>query len=268
VQPHTFTGLKTIGVVVYIFDLVLFVLLTIGISTRFIMYPDSLSKSLRHPTEALFFPTFWLSLPTIIGGMKIYGVPHTGPWLIVTLRILFWIYCACTMLVAICQYWYLFTNQTLLVKSMTPAWILPIFPVMLTGTLASILSSDQPPYQRMPMIVAGVAAQGLGWTVAVMLYAVCFVRLFEYGLPPPNARPGMFICVGPPGFTTLALIGMSNALPENYGYLAVHPGATTALQAMALFTGIFIWMIGFWWFCIALISVLQGVKKMRFTLTW
>jgi hypothetical protein len=67
------------------------------------MYPGSLSKSLRHPTEALFFPTFWLSLPTIIGGMKIYGVPHTGPWLIITLRILFWIYCACTMLVAICR---------------------------------------------------------------------------------------------------------------------------------------------------------------------
>jgi tellurite resistance protein TehA-like permease len=85
------------------------------------------------------------------------------------------------MLVAICQYWYLFMNKTLLVKSMTPSWILPIFPVMLTGTLASILAADQPPDQRLPMIVAGVAAQGLGWTVAVMLYAVCLVRLFEYG---------------------------------------------------------------------------------------
>jgi C4-dicarboxylate transporter/malic acid transport protein len=253
---------------VYIFDLVLFVLLVIGISTRFLMYPGSLSKSLRHPTEALFFPTFWLSLPTLIGGMNIYGVPHTGPWLIVAVRVLFWIYCACTMLVAICQYWYLFMNKTLLVKSMTPSWILPIFPVMLTGTLASILAADQPPDQRLPMIVAGVAAQGLGWTVAVMLYAVCLVRLFEYGLPPPNARPGMFICVGPPGFTSLAIIGMSNALPENYGYFAAHPGAATALKAMALFTAIFIWMIGFWWFCIALISTLQGARKMKFTLTW
>jgi tellurite resistance protein TehA-like permease len=211
------------------------------------MYPGSLNKSLRHPTEALFFPTFWLSLPTIIGGMKIYGVPHTGPWLIVTLRVLFWLYCACTMLVAICQYWYLFMNKTLLVKSMTPSWILPIFPVMLTGTLASILAGDQP---------------------AVMLYTLCLVRLFEYGLPPPNARPGMFICVGPPGFTALAIIGMSNALPEDYGYFATYPGAATALKAMALFTAIFIWMIGFWWFCIALISTLQGVRKIRFTLTW
>jgi tellurite resistance protein TehA-like permease len=200
--------------------------------------------------------------------MKIYGVPHTVLWLIVTLRILFWLYCACTMLVAICKYWYLLMNKTLLVKSMTPSRILPIFPVMLTGTLASILAGDQPADQRLPMIVAGIAAQGLGWTMAVMLYAVCLVRLFEYGLPPPNARPRMFICVGPPGFTALAIIGMSNALPEEYGYFATYPGAATALKAMALFTAIFIWMIGFWWFCIALISTLQGARKIRFTLTW
>ena len=267
-QPHTFTGLKTIGTVVYIFDLVLFVLLVITISTRFVLYPGSLGKSLRHPSEALFFPTFWLSIPTIIGGMNNYGVPKTGPWLIFTLRVLFWLYCACTLLLAIGQYWYLFMNKTLLVKSMTPSWILPIFPVMLTGTLASILASNQPVDQRLPMIVAGVAAQGLGWTVAVMLYAVCLIRLFEYGLPPPNARPGMFICVGPPGFAALAIIGMSNALPDDYGYLGINPGSATALESMALFTGIFIWMIGFWWFCIALISTIQGMRKMRFTLTW
>jgi C4-dicarboxylate transporter/malic acid transport protein len=268
IQPYTFAGLHTIGVVVYIFDLVLFVALVVGITTRFILYPGSLGKSLKHPSEALFFPTFWLSLPTIIGGMNNYGAEKTGPWLIVTLRVFFWLYCACTLLVAISQYWYLFMNQTLLVKSMVPSWILPIFPVMLTGTLASILASNQPADQRLPMIVAGVAAQGLGWTVAVMLYAVFIVRLFEYGLPSPNARPGMFICVGPPAFTALAIIGMSNALPQDYGYFATHAGAAVALKVMALFTGIFIWMIGFWWFCIAIISTLHGAREMRFTLNW
>ncbi|TIA77643.1 hypothetical protein D6C76_04588 [Aureobasidium pullulans] len=266
VQPHKFTGLLTIGTIVYIFDLVLFVILCAAITARFIMYPGSFHKSLKHPTEALFFPTFWLSLPTIIGGMNNYGVGNVGGWLIVTLRVLFWIYFACTLLVAIFQYWYLFASKTLLVKSMAPSWILPIFPVMLTGTLANIIASNQPPEQRLPIIVAGVASQGLGWTVAVMIYAVMIVRLFEYGLPPPNARPGMFICVGPAGFTILALIGMSNALPEGYGNFAKNPTAIPALQAMALFVSIFIWMIGLWWFALATISVLYGIKQMSFSL--
>jgi C4-dicarboxylate transporter/malic acid transport protein len=266
VQPHKFTGLMTIGTIVYIFDLVLFVILCAAITARFIMYPGSFHKSLKHPSEALFFPTFWLSLPTIIGGMNNYGVAHVGPWLIVVLRVLFWLYFACTLLVAIFQYWYLFMAKQLLVKSMAPSWILPIFPVMLSGTLANIIASNQPPESRMPIIVAGVASQGLGWTVAVCLYAVMIVRLMEQGLPAPNARPGMFICVGPPGFTILALIGMSKALPEGYGYFATNPMAIPALKAMALFVSIFIWMIAFWWFMIAIISVLYGIKKMSFSL--
>ncbi|KAH0289496.1 hypothetical protein M436DRAFT_48690 [Aureobasidium namibiae CBS 147.97] len=266
VQPHKFTGLMTIGTIVYIFDLVLFVILCGAITARFIMYPGSFHKSLKHPSEALFFPTFWLSLPTIIGGMNNYGVGNVGPWLITVLRVLFWIYFACTFLVAIFQYWYLFMAKQLLVKSMAPSWILPIFPVMLSGTLANIIASNQPPESRLPIIVAGVASQGLGWTVAVMLYAVMIVRLMEYGLPPPNARPGMFICVGPPGFTILSLIGMSKALPGNYGYFATNPMAIPALKAMALFVSIFIYMIAVWWFFIAIISVLYGIKKMSFSL--
>jgi len=265
VQPHKFTGLMTIGTIVYIFDLVLFVILCGAITARFIMYPGSFRKSLKHPSEALFFPTFWLSLPTIIGGMNNYGVGNVGPWLITVLRVLFWIYFACTLLVAIFQYWYLFMAKQLLVKSMAPSWILPIFPVMLSGTLANIIASNQPPESRLPIIVAGVASQGLGFTVAVMLYAVMIVRLMEYGLPPPNARPGMFICVGPPGFTILSLIGMSKALPE-VGYFATNPMAIPALQAMALFVSIFIYMIAVWWFFIAIVSVLYGIKKMSFSL--
>jgi C4-dicarboxylate transporter/malic acid transport protein len=266
VQPHKFPGLMTIGTIVYIFDLVLFVCVCTAITARFIMYPGSFHKSLKHPSEALFFPTFWLSLPTIIGGMNNYGASHVGDWLTVVLRILFWIYFACTFLSAVSQYWYLFMAKQLLVKSMTPSWILPIFPVMLTCTLANMIAKTQPPEQRLPIIVAGVAAQGLGWTVAVMLYAVLVVRLFEHGLPPPNARPGLFICVGPPGFTILSLIGMSKALPGGYGYFATNPTAIPALQAMALFVSIFIWMIGLFWFAIALVSVLYGVKQMSFSL--
>lgn len=117
---------------------------------------------------------------------------------------------------------------------------------MLTGTLASLIAPSQPFDQRMPIIVAGVAFQGLGFIVAVLMYAVLIPRLMQWGLPAPNMRPGLFICVGPPGFTSLALIGMSNALPEGYGYFARNPVAIGALQAMALFVGIFLWAFAFW----------------------
>lgn len=55
--PHRFPGLTTIGKVVFIFDLVIFLALIAAITARFIILPGSLQKSLMHPTEALFVPT-------------------------------------------------------------------------------------------------------------------------------------------------------------------------------------------------------------------
>ena len=131
ITPHRFPGLDTIGTIVYIFNLVLFTAITATITARFIMFKDTLHDSLTHPTESLFFATFFLSLATIICGMQKYGQPNVGSWFVIVLRILFWIYCVCTFSVAAFQYYLLFDGQHMPVLSMTPAWILPIFPVML-----------------------------------------------------------------------------------------------------------------------------------------
>ena len=67
---------------------------------------------------------------SIFSGASAYGSPSTGPWLVLVLRVLFWIYVAVTYLVAVAQYYYLFTAKpgALTIQSMTPSWILPIFP--------------------------------------------------------------------------------------------------------------------------------------------
>lgn len=195
---------------------------------------------------------------------------HTNTGLITGIRILFWLYVSFTFIHAVAQYWYLFTAPTdrLTIQSMTPSWVLPIFPVMLCGTFASLIAADQPLTQRMPIIVAGVTFQGLGFMVSFLMYSIYLGRLMQNGLPAPNLRPGMFIAVGPPSFTGLALIGLSNAIPRDYGYFGTHPAAFDILQTMALFTAVFLWTLAFWFFCISVVSVLAGVRKMSFHLVW
>lgn len=56
VTPHTFPGLKTIGKIVFVFDLTLFLLLSTLILARFIMFPGTFTHSVYHPTESLFIP--------------------------------------------------------------------------------------------------------------------------------------------------------------------------------------------------------------------
>jgi C4-dicarboxylate transporter/malic acid transport protein len=268
-QANTFTGLLTIGKVVYIFDLVAFSLITIAITYRFIRRPQLLKESLTHPSESLFVATAFLSLASIIGGMNLYGVPECGPWLLVVYRVLFWIYFAVTFLIACGHYYLLFSSPALKIQDMTPAWDLPIFPFMLSGTIASIGAGKQPPTHALTMIVAGLTAQGLGMIVSVIMYVMYVHRMIEWGFPAPKGRPAMFIAVGPPAFTSLALIGMANAFPQNTTYFGENgPATTNTLRLLATMVAIFIWSLAFWFFCIALIAILAVAKEVTFHLNW
>jgi tellurite resistance protein TehA-like permease len=155
-QPHTFKGLRTIGEIVYILDLVLFTLVTIGMAQRFIRWPRLLKQSLTSPSEGLLFNTLFLASANIISGMNLYGVPHCGPWLLVVYRVLFWIYFAVTFLIACGHYYLLFSSPAMKIQDMTPAFDLPIFPFMLSGTLASVGVGSQPPEHAGPMMMAGL----------------------------------------------------------------------------------------------------------------
>lgn len=121
-QPHSFNGLEIIGKIVYIFDLVIFSVITATITYRFSRYPGKLRCSLGHPTESLFSATFLLSCASIIACIGRYGVPACGPWLAVVYRVLFWIYFVVTFCTGVGHYILLFTSPRLKIQDMTPAW--------------------------------------------------------------------------------------------------------------------------------------------------
>jgi C4-dicarboxylate transporter/malic acid transport protein len=267
--PHRFKGLNAIGSIVFVFDICLFLCFCAAIATRFILFPRAFMASLSHPTESLFFPTFWISISNILSNIQDYGVPHCGPWLVVTLRVFFWIYVTCTFLVAVGQYFFLFTGKPLTIQSMTPAWLLPVFPVMLCGTLASLLSRSQPPEQALPILIAGISFQGLGMLIATFMYGGYLSRLMSQGLPSPNTRPGMFVAVGPPSFTGLALIGISQDLTQIYPsystitYISNPAAIPDIFRVIAVSAAVFLWATSFWFFSIALVSVVHGALGRR-----
>jgi tellurite resistance protein TehA-like permease len=156
---------------------------------------------------------------------------------------------------------------------MTPAWILPIFPIILGGLLASIIAPGQPLEEDCwTMVVGGITLLGMGWLIAFLIYAIYLYRLISFGLPAADLRPGMFIAVGPPAFTGLALINFGASLPRlaGYGYFAggEKEGAIVALRVFADFAAIFLWAFAFWFFCVTLVAIVLGVRGMSFHLVW
>ncbi|KXH45870.1 C4-dicarboxylate transporter/malic acid transporter [Colletotrichum nymphaeae SA-01] len=282
--PHRFRGLDTIGLIVFLLDIVLIFLITLALCLRFSFFRKTPAKAITHPSESLFIPTFFLSIAAALSNIQHYAVPKCGPWLIVTLRVCFWIYLVVTFFASVGMYHLLFTGRRRLsLDSMTPAWILPIFPVMLSGTLAGFMASSQQPNQAAAMLGAGLAAQGLGFLVSAFMYATYLSRLMTIGLP--VQRPGMFIAVGPPSFTAAALVAMGANVPRliasegsiisdslrdaAYLYGMENPGTVAfAVRAVALFTAVFLWGLSFWFFSSACLSTMFGMPDHSFHLSW
>ncbi|KAK4238056.1 hypothetical protein C8A03DRAFT_44153 [Achaetomium macrosporum] len=271
-QPHQFPGLRQIGLAVYILNILLFSLVTSGQMTRFLLFRGTFVGSITHPREGLFFPTFFLSIATLITGTQRYCVntddtSSDASSLIWAIRIAFWVYVAVTTCVAVGQYSYVFAAHSYGLQTMMPTWILPIFPIMLSGTIASVISETQPERAAVEIVVAGLTCQGLGIAVAFMMYAHMVGRLMQSGLPNREHRTGLFMCVGPPAFTALAFIGLSGGLPDNFDVDMDGLLDASVVETMGVVGAGFLWALSFWWFGIALLAVVRSPPR-DFHLGW
>ena len=286
-QPFSFHGLRTIGKIFFILDLVLFTIFSFLILFRFTMTSSSLRRSLYHPHESFFFGTFWVSIALILYCIQQYGTPSVGPWLVKALEICFWVYAACALLVAIFQYHVIFDEEDLPVVDAMPAWILPgksknniarivadiklVYPFLVLGPLASVLEYSQPRSSALPILIGGITFQGLGWMFAFFIYTIYLTRLINSDLPLEPMRPGMYVAVGPAAYTsnTLVVLGMQapKVLPANFlGITSVPIG--DLWKAIGVPCGIFLWLLGFWFSALSTVSVLAGIRKMHFTMNW
>lgn len=275
IQPHAFPGLITIGACFYVLNLIFFVLLCSMMLLRFAKYPGTLKESLMHEREGLFLGPFWLSVATIITGTQKYVIQAyeqgdgMRTWMQTSMLIAFYAYTICTFFSAVFQYSYLFNSIEYKLEKFMPSWLLPIFPIMLAGTIASVIAADQPIPARYSILFVGLGCQGLGFTVALIFYAHYIGRLMSVGLPCREHRGAMFIGVGPPSFTALAIIGMSNAIPLDLNLvdpsMAFYSGAT--IRVIAVIAACSLWVLALWFFCIALVAVLLSRPKL-FHLGW
>ncbi|CAD6503199.1 BgTH12-02867 [Blumeria graminis f. sp. triticale] len=275
VIPNRFPGLTQIGLGLFVINVILFITFTALMIARFIIHPGTLRHAFLNPHEGFFSATFWLTLATMMSNSTAYILPHAGSWLPVVLRYSFWTYTALVTAHAIFYYNILFTHHKLVITNVLPGWVLPIFPPMLVGTLASAIARSQPPQQALTILVAGLSYQGLGMMIAIFMYSLYFGRLLTCGLPVDMSRPAMFIAVGPPSFTALAFIGMAQSVTQadifqtDIGLDGIDSALIAPiLLLLALIAAIFLWMLSFWFFAIALLATIEAIPRNDFHLNW
>ncbi|KAK4496053.1 hypothetical protein PRZ48_013322 [Zasmidium cellare] len=217
---YNFHGLYTIGVVFYFIGLVQYVVLIIAKAAQFMILKGSLKKSFEDSEQVMFFAAFWISSYGVITGGVDFAQPTPGSSLSVTFVVFFWMYFICALLEGFGLHLFLFQGpdhgRHLDNKQMTPAWLLPVLPVILVG----------------------VSCQ---WRPSTFID-------FINGFPEPDKRPGMMIAVGPPTYAPLAYMKLAKALPKHYGYFADHPLAVDIVNTIAIIFAIAIFGMGIFFF--------------------
>ncbi len=152
-----------------------------------------------------------------------YGVPKSGIWLLRTMEILFWVYVCISAIASAGMYLILWStlyvspsphlsmplfqqltpfssppsHRVFPVHMMTPTWVFPAYPLLLTAPLAANLiasadSSGHPLSLNMPAVAFGAATtQGTGCLIAFMISAAFIYRLMTQKLPRDMQRPGV-----------------------------------------------------------------------------
>ncbi|KAI4864057.1 voltage-dependent anion channel-domain-containing protein [Hypoxylon rubiginosum] len=266
-QPHQFPGLRQIGFFVYVANIIIFAGIVVAMCSRWFLHRGTFISSITHSREAFFVPTIFLAIATIITGTQRYAIAEENDSVVWLISTLFWVYVVASLAFAIGQYSYVFKTHDLGLHTMMPTWILPIFPIMLSGTIASVIAETQPQMNAVPIVVAGITCQGLGLSVAFMMYAHMVGRLMSRGLPNREHRTGLYMNVGPPAFTALAVIGMANGLPDQFDINEGMVLDMKIIRPMAVVAAIFLWALSLWWFGIATISVIVSPPQ-YFHLNW
>ena len=109
--------------------------------------------------------------------------------------------------------------------------------------------------------------------VSIFMYANYIGRLIINRLPAPNARPGMFIAVGPLSFTAIAFISVANAATDVFPLYHIVGIANTSLlleliKFFAIVASIFLWALALWFFAVSVLAVLHGMRQSSFHMTW
>ncbi|KAK7417128.1 hypothetical protein QQX98_004731 [Neonectria punicea] len=267
-----------IGVFFLLLNIILFLANCVLISIRFRLRPGSFTRSFTDQFESLFIPAFFVSIAVILINTCQYGIPSAGPWLLHTMEVMFWVHAAVSVCASAGLYLVLWSTLVFPVHTMTPTWVFPAYPLLLNAPFAAnLISAAQKsghPLKLNPTAVALGAAtlQGTGCLIAFMISAAFIYRLMTQKLPRDTQRPGIFMSIGPYGFTAagIAQLGSQAESIMPPTFLGT-PHVAAIIKVVCVLVSLWLWGLAMWFFLVCVGSLWKYARagsSMPFQMTW
>ncbi|KAF4441903.1 putative C4-dicarboxylate transport protein mae1 [Fusarium austroafricanum] len=198
---------------------------------------------------------FVVSIAVILINTCQYGIPYTGAWLLHTMEWVFWVYAALSVSVSAFLYLILWSTLIFPVHTMTPTWVFPAYPLLLNAPFAAnlIAAAESSGYElsanTVAMALGATAIQGTGCLIAFMISSAFIYRLMTQKLPRDTQRPGIFMSIGPYGFTAAGIAQLGNQadllIPPDF---LNTPHFATVVKVISILVSLWLWGLAMWFF--------------------
>ena len=161
---------------------------------------------------------------------------------------------------------------------MTPVWVFPAYPLLLTAPFGSTLiasaidSGQLESLNTVAISFACISVQGAAFLISLMISTAFLYRLMTQKLPRDAQRPGVFISIGPFGFTVAGIVGLGNhaeqIIPADF---LGSPHAVDILRLLSIMLGLWLWGLAIWFFMVSTGSLWKYLKpdhRLPFQVTW
>ncbi|WVQ85104.1 hypothetical protein IAT38_007269 [Cryptococcus sp. DSM 104549] len=274
--PFQAAWLRHLGVIVFVLNVALFVLLSLGTIVRFIRWKGIFTAILKHPASGLFWGTLPMGLITIVNMIAFALVPSGGIGWAKFVVALWWIDVVMSVVVNLGMIFLMFTRQTHTAESMSAAWLLPIVSSVVAAASGGIVATSILP--TMPLLARSIVLTsyviwGTGVPLAMFVITIYMHRTIVHGIPAAAAIPTVFLPLGPCGQGSFGIvilgrtvralayehgIGLGILPPAGAGDVATAALRRDAILRMAdavyaggLVTGLILWGLGFCWYVLA-----------------
>lgn len=161
---------------------------------------------------------------------------------------------------------------------MTPLWVFPAYPLLLTAPFGSTLIASAIDTHQLSSLnavaisFACVSVQGAAFLISLMISTAFLYRLMTQKLPRDAQRPGVFISIGPFAFTVAGIVGLGNRAEQIIpGDFLGNPHAVFILKVLSVMVGLWLWGLSIWFFLVSAGSLwkyLTPDHRLPFQMTW
>ncbi|KAB5582490.1 voltage-dependent anion channel [Coniochaeta sp. 2T2.1] len=182
------------------------------------------------------------------------------------------------MVVSASIYLILWSTLTFPVHTMTPIWVFPAYPLLLTAPFGQTLIGTAIETSRLSSLntvaiaFASVSVQGAAFLISLMISTAFLYRLMTQKLPRDAQRPGIFVSIGPFAFTVAGIVGLGNHAEEIIppDFLG-NAHAVFILKVLSYMLGLWLWGLAVWFFSVSAGSLWKYLKpdhRLPFQMTW